>query len=87
MLKVVGGVVHGGKLELDEPLGLEEGQRVKVVVQPVRQAPPGRDASERWGDGLRRCAGAFADDWTVEDDKILDAIYRGRKTGTRAIPE
>jgi hypothetical protein len=82
MLKVVDGVVHGGKIELDEPLGLEEGQRVKVRVQPVNQAP-----DERWGDGLRRCAGALADDWTEEDDQILDAIYRGRQTGTRAIPE
>ena len=36
-----------------------------------------------WGEGLRRCAGAFAADWTEDDDRILEEIYRDRKSDSR----
>ncbi len=41
---------------------------------------PGR---EQWGDGLRRCAGALADEWSEEDDRILEELHQDRKRDTR----
>jgi len=44
----------------------------------------GHQASQgKWGEGLRRCAGALADDWTEQDDKILDEIYQSRHSDSR----
>jgi hypothetical protein len=81
MTKTVHGVVHGKTIELDEDLGLTEGQEVEVQVKVV--ALP-----KRWGDGLRRCAGALANEWTEEDDRILEEIHQDRKRDTRGeIPE
>jgi len=60
-------------------------------VPPVAQIETliGPAAQQRvWGDGLRRCAGALADEWTEEDDRILEEIYQQRKYDTRLeIPE
>ena len=39
-----------------------------------------------WGEGLRKCAGALADEWTEEDDRILEEIYQERKRDTRPEP-
>jgi hypothetical protein len=50
------GVIHGKTIELDQESGLPDGQQVTVVVGPARAiglAP---------GEGLRRSAGAWADD-------------------------
>jgi hypothetical protein len=35
------------------------------------------------GEGLRRCAGALANDWSEDDDCILEEIYRERKHDSR----
>jgi hypothetical protein len=72
MRKTTHGVVHGKTIELDEDLGRAEGQEVEILVKVV--AP--KTGS---GAGLRRCAGALADEWTPEDDRILDEIHRERK--------
>ena len=81
MTKTVHGIVHGKTIELDEDLGIAEGQSVEVTVEVL-------STKERWGDGLRRCAGALADDWTAEDDRILEMIHQDRKRETRReIPE
>ncbi len=75
-MKTVHGIVHGKTIELAEDLGVAEGQEVEVqvkILQPTRT----------WGDGLRRCAGALADEWTEEDDRILSEIYQDRKRDTR----
>jgi hypothetical protein len=77
MTKTVRGRVRGKMIELDEELGLTEGQAVVITVQT---AP----VSEPWGEGLRRCAGAFATEWTDEDDRIMEEIYIDRKRDTRA---
>jgi hypothetical protein len=79
MTRIVHGIVHGKTIELDQELGLADGQQVEVAVQ-IRQATSG---AESWGEGLRRCAGALADGWTDEDDRILEEIHQDRKRDTR----
>ncbi len=81
MTKTVQGTIHGKTIELTQDLGMAEGQKVEVVVRTI----PGK---EQWGEGLRRCAGALANEWSDEDDRILQEIYQDRKRETRQeIPE
>ena len=47
--------VHGKTIELDEDLGMTDGQEVEVHV---KIAPPTR----WWGEGVLRTAGALVDD-------------------------
>jgi hypothetical protein len=75
------GIIHGNTIEFSEPIALAEGQAVRVTIQPL--AP-----SEKWGEGLKRCAGALADSWSDEDDRILREIYLNRKRpSSRKLPE
>jgi hypothetical protein len=67
--------VTGRTLTLELPAEFK-GQQVEVHVKVL-------PASQRWGDGLRRCAGALADEWTAEDDRILAEIYQDRQRDTR----
>ncbi len=77
MIRRVHGIVHGKTIEIEEDLGLSDGDKVSIVVE-------GHQSSQgKWGEGLRRCAGAVADDWTEQDDKILDEIYRSRHSDSR----
>ncbi len=76
MMKTMRGRIHGKTIELDEDLGLAEGQDVEVRIKVVT-------VTQRWGDGLRRCAGALANEWTAEDDRILEAIHQERKHDAR----
>ena len=71
MVKAAHGKVHGKTIQLVEDLGLSEGQDVEVQVTVV----PG---PKRPGEGLQRCAGALAKDWTGEDDRILEEIHKDR---------
>ena len=81
MGRTLHGIVHGKMIELTEDLGLAEGEEVEVSVQTV-------PTKRIWGEGLRRCAGALANEWTEEDDRILQEIYLDRKRDTRReIPE
>jgi len=81
MTITVNGVVHGKTIELDEDPGVAEGQQVQITIKTVPAKRP-------WGEGLRRCAGALANDWTDEDDRILEEIHQDRKRDTRKeIPE
>lgn len=79
MEKELHGIVRGKTIDLTEEPGVADGLEVKVVIKPTE---PGMT----WGDGLRRCAGALADDWTPEDDQILDEIYKDRKNDVRRDP-
>jgi hypothetical protein len=63
-------------IELDEDPGIAEGQPVEITIKKLPGIQP-------WGEGLRRCAGALAAEWTEEDDKILEQIYQDRKRDTR----
>jgi len=49
---VIRGTVHGKTIELENELGLPEGQLVSLFVQPAGTP----------GDGIRQSAGAWADD-------------------------
>ena len=72
MTKTLHGKVHGRTIELDEDLGLPEGQEVEVRVRIIQP-------KEKWGDGILRTAGAFVDD--PEWDAIMEQIYQERKGG------
>lgn len=75
-MKAILGKISGRTIELAEDLGLQDGQEVRVQVTPVA---PAADRDE----GLRRCAGALANEWTEEDDQILEGIHQDRKRDTR----
>ena len=57
------------------------GQQVEVKIRVMSQR------NEPWGEGIKRCAGILADEWTEEDDRILEEIYQDRKRPSRRIPE
>jgi hypothetical protein len=76
MTRTLRGVIHGRTVELTEDLGVPDGQQVEITIKTVASPRP-------WGEGLRRCAGAFAADWTEEDDRILEEIHQERKRETR----
>lgn len=77
MIKKIQGVVHGKTITFGEDLGFVDGEQVEVTVE--KRKP--NDAS--WGEGLRRCAGAWAGSGTEEDDPILEQIYQERKADAR----
>jgi hypothetical protein len=74
MTKTVHGRVHGNTIELEENLGVAEGQKVEVRVITI-------DQRTNWGEGIRRTAGALADDphW----DAIMEQIQQARKLQRR----
>ena len=74
MTKTIHGIVHGRTIELDEDLGVAEGQQVEVQVKVPRPI-------QQWGGGILRTAGALADDphW----DAIMDEIQHARKVPRR----
>lgn len=81
MNRILRGVVHGNAIELAEPPMIADGQEVQVIVKILKDPRP-------WGEGLRRSAGALANDNPEEDDKILEEIYQDRKRKShREIPE
>jgi hypothetical protein len=89
MTKTLHGKVRGRMIELDEDLGVVDGQEVEVQVTMLRPKkrlpgpPPG------WEPGRpSKTAGALADLWTEEDDRVLEEIYQDRKRESRReIPE
>jgi hypothetical protein len=76
MTKTAHGKVRGKTIELDEDLGLAEGQEVEIQVKVV-------SSQQRWGEGLQRCAGALANDWTEEDDRTLEELHQERQRDAR----
>jgi len=77
MSRLMHGIVHGRTIELTDDPGVPEGQEVRILVTAVvpREEP--------WGAGLRRCAGAMADEWTDEDDRILERLQHERHCDPR----
>jgi hypothetical protein len=55
------------------------GRQVEVEVRLVAKT------MEPWGEGLKRCAGALADE--PEWDAIMEEIYQDRKRERRPLPE
>ena len=71
---VLKGVVNGTTVELDHNPGLPNGQEVTVTLRAPTQARHGRPP----GEGLRRSAGAWADD--IEGlDQYLEWSRQQRK--------
>jgi hypothetical protein len=79
-MKTHTGVIHGNIIELNENLGLPDGEEVEIQVTAKKKRQP--------GEGLRRCAGALANDWSAMDDQILAEIERDRLDAPhRELPE
>jgi hypothetical protein len=68
--KVMRGIVHGKTIELEDDVGISEGEQVEVVVRRI--APNDRQP----GEGFLRTEGALADD--SEWDAIMDEIQTSR---------
>ena len=80
MIKKSQGTAHGKVVQFDDDLGFPEGERVQATIEVVEPH------NAVWGEGLKRCAGALADSWTAEDDRVLEQIYRERKADPRLEP-
>jgi hypothetical protein len=89
MAKTLHDTVHGKTIELNEDLGVIDGQEVEVQVTMLKPRkrlpgpPPG------WHPGTTKTtAGLLADLGSEEEDRILEEIYQHRKQETRRdIPE
>jgi hypothetical protein len=78
--KTLKGIVHGKTIELEQEVGLPDGQEVTVTVQ----SPPRVSQALAPGEGLRRSAGAWSDDVTGLD-KYLEWNRQQRKNGRRGL--
>jgi hypothetical protein len=76
MNKILHGKVHGRTIELNEDLGLSEGQEVEVQVRVLPPTP------RQPGEGFLRTEGVLADD--TEWDAIMEEIYQARKVERRS---
>src|SRR5262245_3518889 len=77
MSSIVHGIVHGKTIELTEKIPLPDGQHVVVAVTPIeRKLSP--------GEGIRRTAGAWAEDG-AELDRYLEWTRQQRKVTRRSI--
>lgn len=76
------GVIHGKTIELDDETGLPDGQHVTITVQPVKAD----QSSLAPGEGIRRSAGAWADD-PEGLDEFLEWNRQQRKIGRPPIEE
>ena len=65
-----------GPSSLTKTLASPRGNLVEITIKSM-------PVERTWGEGLRRCAGALANQWTEEDDRILDEIHQDRKRDTR----
>ena len=74
LTKIIHGKIHGKTIELDEDLGVADGEAVEVQVKVVPQARP-------WGEGILRSAGGWADH--PEMDAIMQQIHQDRKLERR----
>ena len=69
------GTIHGQSIELDQPISLQEGELVELTIS---RAPHGVADKLPPGEGLRRSAGAWADD-AKEVDEFLEWNRQQRK--------
>jgi hypothetical protein len=102
MTRILHGIVRGRTIEVNEDLGVWEGQEVDLLVTPAgSHVAPAEDGQPQmatkklpgpppgWRPGQQsKSAGLMANSWTEEDDRILEEIYQDRKRDTRReIPE
>ena len=69
MTKKFHGRVRGRTIELDEDLGVADGQEVEIQIQLV--------TARKWGEGILRSAGGWAE--YPEIDDIMEKIYQERR--------
>ena len=69
MTKKLHGRVRGRTIELDEELGVADGQEVEIQIQLV--------TARKWGEGILRSAGGWAEH--PEMDDIMEKLYQERK--------
>ena len=72
-MKQCQGVVHGKTIELDQDLGMADGQRVSIEVQVESPGSP-------WGEGIRQSAGIAAD--VPGFDEAFEQVQRVRELAT-----
>jgi hypothetical protein len=76
------GVIRGNSIDLTEPAGLPDGQKVSVVIT-VR--PADQQSKLPPGEGLRTAFGAWSDDQQGLDQFLVD-MRRARDADTRTRP-
>jgi hypothetical protein len=77
---VMQGVVHGNMIELESSPGIEDGQRVQLILRVGKLPGP----PPRWTpDSAETAGGMMAEHWTDEDDRLLEEIYQDRKRDRR----
>ena len=74
MTRKLHGKVHGKTIELVEDPGVADGQEVELQINVVTPA-------KKWGDGIRRSAGGWAN--YPEMDVIMAKIHEQRKLERR----
>jgi len=74
MNKTLHGKVHGKTIELEEDIGVAEGQVVEVQVRVV-------EPCRKWGEGILRSAGGWMDH--PELDVIMEKIQQERTLNRR----
>jgi hypothetical protein len=74
------GTIHGKRIDLEQEAELPDGQAVAVTLQPLREQPLPP------GEGIRRSAGAWAED-AEELDDYLEWNRRQRQLGRPEIGE
>lgn len=74
MTIILQGKARGKTIELNEDLGLIDGEEIEIQITTKRKTRP-------LGDGLLRTEGALAND--PEWDQIMHDIYLDRKRDTR----
>ena len=80
MTKMIHGKIRGNTIELDEVLGIPEGQEVEVHVRVVSNVAP------KTGEGFLRTEGALVDD--LEWDSIMAEVYAARRLDQRpSVPD
>jgi len=78
MSKPYTGTIYGKTIELNESPGLCDGESVEVVSQPASMRT-------EWGQGIRRSAGALAED--SEFGEAMEQIQQERKRSTRRVDD
>jgi hypothetical protein len=70
MTRIIHGKVQGRTIQLEEDLGVPDGEEVEVTVTLSKSKP-------KWGEGIQRSAGAAAS--IPEFDAVFEQVERDRK--------
>ena len=71
--KQLQGTIHGRRIDLQDDPGLADGEEVDVIVSV-------RPKAHKWGDGIRRSAGAWVNVPGIQE--ALDEVERDRRNAT-----